>query len=97
MSASSNTCATAKPELPVRGALLMLRAYRAVISPMLLGIYGPACRFEPSCSEYAHQAILEYGLVYGTLMAARRLARCRPLGGHGDDPNPARRGARRGD
>ena len=73
-----------------RLALATLRLYRAVLSPMLMGLYGPACRFEPSCSEYAHQAIAEYGVLRGTMIAARRLARCRPLGGHGYDPIPAR-------
>ena len=67
-------------------ALAMLRLYRAVLSPMLMGLYGPACRFEPSCSEYARQAIEAYGVVRGGAMAARRLARCHPLGGHGHDP-----------
>lgn len=70
-------------------ALAMLLVYRKVISPMLLGIYGPACRFEPSCSEYAHQAIANHGVMRGSAMAARRLARCHPLGGHGYDPVPA--------
>jgi len=74
----------------------MLRFYRAILSPLILGWYGPACRFEPSCSEYAHQAIAEYGLLRGVSMAARRLARCRPLGGHGFDPIPARTRASRG-
>ena len=57
-------------------------------SPLIMGIYGPACRFEPSCSEYAHQAIATYGVMRGGAMAARRLARCHPLGGHGYDPVP---------
>jgi putative membrane protein insertion efficiency factor len=73
-------------------ALAMLRLYRAILSPMLMGIYGAACRFEPSCSEYAQQAIETYGVIRGTAMAARRLARCHPLGGHGHDPVPARAG-----
>jgi len=76
--------------LPTRLALVMLRIYRAIVSPMIMGIYGPACRFEPSCSQYAHQAIAAHGLVRGGAMAARRLARCHPLGGHGHDPVPAR-------
>ncbi len=71
-------------------ALGILRLYRAILSPMIMGIYGPACRFQPTCSEYAHQAISTYGAMRGTAMAARRLARCHPLGGHGLDPVPAR-------
>jgi uncharacterized protein len=78
--------------VPSKLALAMLRLYRAVLSPMLTGIYGPACRFEPSCSEYAQQAIEAYGVMRGSAMAARRLARCHPLGGHGHDPAPARAG-----
>jgi uncharacterized protein len=71
-------------------ALALLRIYRAIISPMLMGIYGPACRFEPSCSEYARDSIEAYGMMHGGAMALRRLARCHPLGGHGYDPVPAR-------
>jgi len=71
---------------------MTVRFYRAILSPMILGLYGSACRFEPSCSEYAHQAITQFGLIRGVSMAARRLARCRPLGGHGYDPVPARPG-----
>jgi len=72
--------------LPLKLALAMLRLYRAILSPMLMGLYGPACRFEPSCSEYAQQAIEAYGVMRGGAMAARRLARCHPMGGHGYDP-----------
>jgi putative membrane protein insertion efficiency factor len=81
--------------LSARLALVMLRIYRAIVSPMIMGIYGPACRFEPSCSQYAHQAIAAHGLMRGGAMAARRLARCHPLGGHGHDPVPARASAGR--
>jgi putative membrane protein insertion efficiency factor len=76
--------------LPARLALVMLRIYRAIVSPLIMGLYGPACRFQPSCSEYALQAITAYGVMRGGSMAARRLARCHPLGGHGHDPVPAR-------
>ena len=79
-----------KPNLPTQVALAMLRIYRAIMSPMIMGLYGPACRFEPSCSQYAHQAIAAYGVMRGGAMAVRRLARCHPLGGHGHDPVPAR-------
>jgi len=75
-----------------RAALGTLRIYRAIVSPMIVGLFGPACRFEPSCSEYAHLAIEEYGVMRGGLMAMRRLARCHPLGGHGHDPVPSRAG-----
>src|SRR5271168_5355668 len=60
--------------------------YRAAISPVIHTINGPACRFEPSCSVYARDAIAEYGMIRGVAMAIWRLARCNPLGGHGYDP-----------
>lgn len=81
--------------MAVRTALQMLRIYRAILSPMIMGLYGPACRFEPSCSEYACQAVAAYGVMRGGAMAARRLARCHPLGGHGHDPVPSRAGVGR--
>jgi len=65
--------------------------YRAAISPILHAINGPACRFEPSCSAYAHDAIAEHGLIRGSAMALWRIARCNPLGGHGYDPVRHRR------
>jgi putative membrane protein insertion efficiency factor len=47
------------------------------------------CRFEPSCSVYAHEAIVTHGAVRGSALALRRLSRCRPFGGRGWDPVPA--------
>ncbi|MCL5044123.1 MAG: membrane protein insertion efficiency factor YidD [Deltaproteobacteria bacterium] len=67
-------------------ALLLLGVYRLVVSPLLLALAGSRCRFEPSCSEYARQALLAHGPLNGALLALRRLARCRPLGGFGYDP-----------
>lgn len=64
--------------------LLLIRAYQVVVSPWL----GPACRFEPSCSRYAAEAIERYGVAYGGWLAARRVGRCHPLGGSGYDPVP---------
>ena len=76
--------------VPAQIVLALLRFYRAMLSPMIMGLYGPACRFEPTCSEYAQEAIAVFGVMRGGWMAARRLARCHPLGGHGHDPVPAR-------
>ncbi len=58
--------------------------YRLLISPLL----GPRCRFAPSCSEYALEALQLHGPMKGLWLAARRLARCHPWGGHGYDPVP---------
>ena len=68
----------------VAGAAVAI--YRAAISPVIHAINGPACRFEPSCSEYARDAIAEYGIFRGGIMAIWRIARCNPMGGHGFDP-----------
>ena len=69
-----------------RTALGLLRAYQRLVSPLL----PSACRFAPTCSEYARQAIVEHGLVRGAGLAARRLARCHPFHPGGYDPPPAR-------
>jgi uncharacterized protein len=95
MSNSIHPAANIERGRSTRSALLMLRLYRAIVSPLIMGIYGPACRFNPSCSEYAYQAIAQFGLLRGSALALRRLARCHPLGGHGYDPIPGRAGTGR--
>ena len=62
----------------------MIVAYQWVVSPIL----GPRCRYLPGCSDYAAEAIARHGAVAGVWLAARRLARCHPWGGHGFDPVP---------
>ena len=71
-----------------RAALTLIRAYQLLISPVL----PPACRFYPSCSEYAREAVEKWGIVQGLGLTARRLARCHPWGGHGVDPVPENQG-----
>lgn len=71
-----------------RAALILIRAYQLVISPVL----PPACRFYPSCSDYAREAVEKWGVLRGVGIMARRLVRCHPLGGHGFDPVPERQG-----
>ena len=71
------------PRLAAAGAIAI---YRAAVSPVIHAMNGPACRFEPSCSVYARDAIAEYGIVRGGIMAIWRIARCNPMGGHGFDP-----------
>ena len=62
----------------------LIRLYQKAISP-----YWPGtCRFEPTCSHYAHEAIRLHGAWTGVHLALRRLGRCRPLGGSGYDPVP---------
>ena len=63
-----------------------LRAYKLTLSPLI----GRQCRFAPSCSEYAAQALIEHGPMRGTALAFRRVCRCNPLGGSGYDPVPPR-------
>ncbi|MDR1857141.1 MAG: membrane protein insertion efficiency factor YidD [Desulfovibrio sp.] len=64
--------------------VLPIRLYQWCISPIL----PPGCRFHPTCSEYASEAILRHGILRGGWLALRRLARCRPFGGFGFDPVP---------
>lgn len=70
--------------LPSRGLVLLIRGYQRYISPAL-----PArCRFYPSCSQYALEAITRHGALRGSWLAARRLARCHPFHPGGVDPVP---------
>jgi putative membrane protein insertion efficiency factor len=62
--------------------IFFIRAYRLLISPLL----PPSCRFTPTCSEYAKQAIEKYGALRGVYLAARRLLRCHPFHTGGYDP-----------
>jgi len=64
--------------------LLALRFYRTAISPL----YAPCCRFTPTCSEYAQEAVAKYGALRGLGLAARRLLRCHPFHAGGWDPVP---------
>lgn len=67
-----------------RAALQILRLYQLMFSPMFAG----SCRFVPSCSAYAAEAISRFGVIRGSRLALGRLARCRPLAPHGFDPVP---------
>jgi uncharacterized protein len=71
--------------LPRNILILLLTAYRKVISPL----YGQVCRFFPSCSAYALEAITVHGAVKGSWLAAKRLARCHPWNAGGVDHVPA--------
>lgn len=67
-----------------RVLLSVIHGYRSWISPML----PPACRYTPTCSEYAEEAIRRHGAARGSWLALRRLLRCHPWGGTGHDPVP---------
>jgi uncharacterized protein len=71
------------PGLTARALRRAIRAYQhlTVNRP-------PTCRFTPSCSEYAYEALALHGAVRGSWLAARRIGRCQPFGGHGPDPVP---------
>jgi len=62
--------------------IALIKIYQWVVSPWL----GPKCRFTPTCSRYAIEALRKYGLFKGGWMAIRRISRCHPWGGSGHDP-----------
>lgn len=64
--------------------ILPIRFYQLCISPMLPN----ACRFTPTCSQYAAEAIMKHGIFRGSWLALRRILRCHPWGGSGYDPVP---------
>ncbi len=64
--------------------IVLIKFYQYVISPAL----GPKCRFTPTCSHYAVDALKKYGLFKGMYLAIIRISKCRPGGGHGYDPVP---------
>lgn len=74
------------PAARLSGAVLtgLIRLYQLTISPFL----GPNCRYAPSCSEYALEAIRRFGPLRGGWLALRRIGRCHPWGGSGYDPVP---------
>lgn len=69
---------------PARMLVLLVRGYQLFISPML----GPRCRFHPTCSQYAVEALQTHGAVKGGWLALRRVLRCHPLNPGGHDPVP---------
>jgi uncharacterized protein len=87
-----STVETGRPPAPETGArarvavaVALHRAYKVLISPLFTG----SCRFQPSCADYARDAVIAHGVLRGGWLGLRRLARCHPFGGHGFDPVPA--------
>jgi len=70
--------------------ILLVQTYRWAVSPALAVLFGPACgcRFTPTCSAYALEALQSHGALRGSMLAGRRLCRCHPWGGNGHDPVP---------
>ncbi|HRN40553.1 MAG: membrane protein insertion efficiency factor YidD [Flavobacteriales bacterium] len=64
--------------------ILLIRFYQLSISPML----GQNCRYDPTCSQYAIEALKKYGVIKGGWLGIKRIASCHPWGGHGHDPVP---------
>jgi len=80
-----------EPPGPVHGpgvaavaVLALLGGYKLLLSPLFTG----SCRFQPSCADYMAEAVRTHGAGHGLWLGLRRLARCRPFGGHGFDPVP---------
>lgn len=69
----------------------LIRVYRYLLSPLL----GPSCRYTPTCSEYAQQAIAQHGALKGSWLAMKRLGSCHPFHAGGYDPVPEPRGKER--
>lgn len=76
----------------IKAVILPIRGYQLFISPLL----GPRCRFYPSCSQYAIEAVQTHGVLKGVWLALRRILRCHPLHLGGFDPVLSAKGRRRG-
>lgn len=74
-----------------RAVAALLKIYKLTMSPAFMAL-GVRCRHEPTCSEYAAEAVRRHGFVRGGWMGLRRVARCRPGGTHGWDPVPGGKG-----
>ncbi len=76
--------ADGEPGIAARSVAFLLVLYKRFVSPLL----PPACRFTPTCSEYAREAVLKYGFFRGSALSVRRLSRCHPFHTGGFDPVP---------
>jgi len=64
--------------------IVLIRVYKKIVSPWL----PPSCRYVPTCSQYAVEALQKHGLIKGLFLSIKRLLSCHPWGGHGYDPVP---------
>lgn len=69
-------------KIPSSIAVILIRAYQLVVSPLL----PPSCKYHPSCSQYAIDALRQYGILRGTVLAGWRIMRCNPFSHGGHDP-----------
>jgi uncharacterized protein len=74
--------------------IALIRVYQRTLSRLLLAAFGPACRFEPSCSRYAVACLEGHGALRGTLLSVKRLCKCHPFHPGGFDPPPPPRHGR---
>lgn len=84
MTEADGQVAQARPSAAARVLMALISGYRRFISPLL----GARCRFAPSCSAYALEAVREHGALRGTWLAVRRIGRCHPFNPGGFDPVP---------
>jgi uncharacterized protein len=84
MTEADGTLASARPSAAARVLMALIAGYRRFVSPMLMA----RCRFAPSCSAYALEAVREHGALRGTWLAVRRVGRCHPFNPGGFDPVP---------
>ena len=84
MTEAGGQLAQARPSAAARVLMALITGYRRFISPLL----APRCRFAPSCSAYALEAVREHGALRGTWLAVRRIGRCHPFNPGGFDPVP---------
>tara|TARA_E500000331_G_C16693066_1_gene470560 strand:+ start:178 stop:420 length:243 start_codon:yes stop_codon:yes gene_type:complete len=67
--------------------VIPIKAYQLILSPL----FGPSCRFQPTCSTYAIEALKKHGLIQGLWLTIKRLVKCNPWGGQGFDPVPEKK------
>jgi len=79
-------------DVPKSVLIVVIRLYQLTLPPARIFLFGPAagCRFTPSCSRYAMEAVREHGAIAGSRLAVKRICRCHPLRAAGHDPVPAK-------